>query len=283
MTRDAPRRQALLKTLRGKSFRRALKALAELRMGEDPSLVGAIDADEAAADAQRGVQHQIARIVLARGVHGLVQSWPIPADATWRAELVSEIGQSFDLWVDEATVDLFLKALEDESPEVRAKAVWALIGILREIPARERRTARTDSHRRAIAARDRLRGWMTPVRSSRATRGLVAMLEQHRLAPSVVLPQIVEVLGYTATNADREALRALDALRSQSGEPVHVSYEALDESKLDWPEKLLAERRGIAPERIKMRISYRPTGLLDQKLLMATLERIQARAGSEKA
>jgi hypothetical protein len=257
-----------------------MKALGELRTrGHDPTLVDVLGAGEA-VDAQRGFQHQIARIVLAQGgVPGLVREWPALADPRWRAELVSEIDQALDLWVDEATVDLLLGALEDESRDVGVKAVWALVAVLRDIPPRERTSARADSHRRAIAARDTLRGWMTSARCARATRGLVAMLEQHRQTPSVVLPQIVEALGYTATNADREALRALDALRSQSGEPFHVSHEALDESKLDRRERLLAERKGIAPERIKMRIGYRPTGLLDQKLLTATLERIQARGG----
>ena len=192
MTLDAPRRQTLLKTLRGKSFRRAMKAIAELRTGDDPTLVDAIGADQT-VDAQRGAQHHIARIVVAQGLRGLVREWPTPADPKWRAELVSEIDQSLDLWIDEATVDLLLAALEDESREVRAKAVWALVAVLREIPAQERRTARADSHRRAIGARDALRGWMTPARRSRAARALVAMLEQQRDAPEDVLPQIDEV------------------------------------------------------------------------------------------
>ena len=109
------------------------------------------------------------------------------------------------------------------------------------------------------------------------------MLDQHRLTPSVVLPQIVEVLGYIATRDDGDAVRALEALWPRSGEPYLVTHEALDESKLDWPERLLAERKGIAPDRIKARISYRPTGLLDQKLLGAALERIRARGAAEGA
>ena len=73
-------------------------------------------------------------------------------------------------------------------------------------------------------------------------------------------------------------MRALEALRPRSGEPYPVTHEALDESKLDWRDRLLALRKGIAPERIKVRIMHRPTGLLDQKRLEAALQRIRARS-----
>ena len=87
----------------------------------------------------------------------------------------------------------------------------------------------------------------------------------------------MEALGYTATRDDREAVRALEALESQSGEPFRVTHEALDERTLDWRERILAERKGIDPDGIKARIGYHPTGLLDRKLLVAALERIRAR------
>lgn len=282
MTLDAHRRDTLLKTLRGTNFRRALKAVAELRTANDPTLAGIVGTYQP-PDVQRGVQYKIAGIVLTHGVRGLVTEWPVLADEKWRAELIFEICQALDLWVDEATVDLVLTALEDESREVRVKAVWGLAAVFHEFSERDRRTARADSHRRAIAARDALRGWMTPARCSRATRGFVEMLAQHRHTPSVALPQIVETLGYTATHDDGDAVRALEALWNQSGEPFLVTHETLDESKLDWRERLLAERKGIAPERIKMRIGHLPTGLLDQKVLGAALQRIRARSGSERA
>ena len=117
---------------------------------------------------------------------------------------------------------------------------------------------------------------MTPARRARVARTVVAMLEEHRQARYPVLAELVEILGFTATRNDREAVEALEALRSQSGEPYHVSYEKLDETKLDWRERLVAERKGIAPERLKVRITHRATGL-DQKILIAALGRIQAR------
>jgi hypothetical protein len=276
MTLDAHRRDTLLKTVRGNNFRRALKAIAELRAAHEPGLAEVVAAQRA-PEAQRAFQYRVARTVLGQGVRGLVAEWRDLADPNWRAELISEIGQSFALWVDEATVDLLLCALEDPSGEVRAKATWGLLGIVREIPDRERRAARAESHRRALAALDLLRGWMTTARRARATRGLVEMLAQHRRAPSVVLAQIVEILGHTATKHDREAVQALEALAPQSGEPVRVTYEELDERKLDWRDRLLAERKGIDPARLRARIAYHPTGLLDRKVLAAALARIQAR------
>ena len=256
MTLEARRRETLLKTVRGPSFRRAMKAVAELRAANNPTLA-AIVAAYRPPDAQRGAQYRIARIVLANGVRGLVSEWPHLADETWRAELISEMEQALDLWVDEATVDLVLTALEDPSREVRAKAVWGLM---------------------SVRARDTLSEWVTPARRARATRGLVAMLERHGAASEIVLPQIVETLGHTATRDDGDAVRALEALRPRSGEPFLVTHEALDESKLDWRERLLAERQGIAPARIKMRIAHRPTGLLDGKRHESSLQRIRARS-----
>ena len=256
MTLEARRRETLLKTVRGPSFRRAMKAVAELRTANDPTLAAVVAAYRP-RDAQRGAQYQIAGIVLAHGVRGLVSEWPDLADETWRAELISEIEQALDLWIDEATVDLVLTALEDPSREVRAKGVWGL---------------------RSVLAHETLSEWMTPARRARATRDLVAMLEHQLAASEIVLPQIVDALGHTATRDDGDAVRALEALRPRSGEPYLVTHEALDESKLDWRDRLLAVRKGIAPERIKVRIMHRPTGLLDQKRLEAALQRIRARS-----
>lgn len=277
---DSPRRDTLLKALRGRSFRRAMRAIAELRAGRDPTLADII-AGFRASDDQRSTQYLLARIVLSHGVRGLVNEWTTLTDPMWRTELVSEIEQALDLWTDEATVDLILTALEDPSRDVRMKAVWGLVAIVRDIPARDRRAARADASRRAIAARDSLRGWLTPARRSRASRGLVAMLEQHRQEPYVNLPQIVEALGYAAEPDDVDARQALESLRSQSGEAFHVSYETVDPTTLDWRERLLAERKGIAPDRIKARLVHRGTGLLDQEVLESALQRIKRGSAPE--
>lgn len=67
MTPDARRRDTLLKTVRGGSFRRALKAIAELRAANLPALAEIVGAYRA-SDEQREFQYQVARIVLDRKV-----------------------------------------------------------------------------------------------------------------------------------------------------------------------------------------------------------------------
>src|SRR5881397_2178111 len=114
---DSPRHDTLLKALRGRSFRRAMTAIAELGAVRDPALVDII-AGLRASDDQRRTQFLLARIVLGDGVRGLVNEWATLTDPMWRAELVSEIEQALDLWTDEATVDLILTALEDPSRDV---------------------------------------------------------------------------------------------------------------------------------------------------------------------
>jgi len=254
-----------------------MRAIGELGAGREPGLADVV-AGFRAADEQRSLQYRIAGIVLTRGPGGLAAEWAALAGPMWRAEVVSEIEQALDLWVDEGTVDLVLTALEDPSRDVRAKAIWALVAIVRDIPERERRSARTDVARRAITARDTLLGWLTPARRSRASQRLVTMIREHRQEPYPVLSQIVEVLGYCAESDDGDARQALESLRSVSGEAFHVTYEAVDESKLDWRERLVAQRKGIPADRIRARIVHRPTGLLDQEVLLAALERIRARA-----
>jgi hypothetical protein len=273
-TLDAHRRDTLLKTLRSNDFRRALKAIAELRHAREPGLAEAV-AQFRAPDEQREVQYHIARVVLGHGVRGLVEAWPVPADPTWRAQLVSEIGQFFRLWHEEAIADLLVAAIEDRSRDVRAKATWPVLAIVRDEWKPTRVTK--ESQRPDVVAVNTLRAAVTPEQRARVMRAVLAMLKEHRETPYPVLPQLVEILGCTATSNDTAAMEALEALRGQSGEPYHVSYEKLDPSKLDWRERLVAERKGIDPARLKLRIAHRPTGLLDQKVLLEAVRRIQAR------
>jgi hypothetical protein len=102
------------------------------------------------------------------------------------------------------------------------------------------------------------------------------MLECHRQTPYPVLPQIVEALGYTASKKNQAAIELLEALRGDAGEPHRVSYETVDATNFAWFEKLVTEKKGIAPEQIT-RIIHTPTGLLDRKLLEAALVRIKSR------
>lgn len=241
---DEARKAYLLKLARGKDFRRALKAIAELRSCNDRAIPLAGGGDE-----QREFQAAVARLVLGRGVEGLVAGWSSVGSAPWRAELISEIGQFSDLWPEAGVVDLALAALQDASKEVRIKAVWMTLALLRA--------------RRA----------MTPAQRSRMTRAMVAMLED----PRPVLAQLVEALGQTATRADETAIARLESLRSGSGEPYRVSHERVQRKDYAWYDKLVMQKKGIDPDEI-VRIKHEPTGLLDRKLLDASLARIKRRA-----
>ena len=270
------RKEYLLKLARGKNFRSALKAIAELRTMNDAGLAGAV-AQGRAPDEQREFQRRVARVVLEKGIEGLVAEWTALGDAKSRAGLISEIGQFLHLWVYPATVELGLAALEDPSREVQIKSIWMFLGFVREPSAKERKPEKTESGRRYQEAANTLRGWITPAHRSRMTRGFTAMLERHRREPYPVLPEVVELIGYTANKEDRQAIALLEELRLKSGEPYRVSAERVDKSQFEWFEKLALARKGAAPEEM-VRIKHTPTGLLDRKLLERSLARIRERA-----
>jgi hypothetical protein len=271
---DQKRRQLLLKTLRGNNFRRALKAIAELRMSSDPALVSAV-AQAAVPDEQREFQARVAGLVLQKGIKGLVDEWTT-LDAEWRAELMSEIGQFVDLWVDKDVIELILVALSDSDRQVQVKAVWTLLAYLREPSDKERRAVKSTSQRRFLDGATRMRGWITTAQRSRMTQALSVMLERHRQEPYPVLPQMVEALGYTACKKNQATIALLEALRRDAGEPHRVSYETIDAANFAWFEKLVTARKSIAPEQIT-RIVHTPTGLLDSKLLETVLAHIKSR------
>ena len=75
-------------------------------------------AQAARSDEQLDFQRRVARVVLEKGIEGLVAEWTALGDAKWRAELISEIGQFVDLWVDRAIIELVLTALEDSSRDI---------------------------------------------------------------------------------------------------------------------------------------------------------------------
>ena len=240
---DERRKTYLLKLVRAKDFRRALHAIAELRAANDPALANAVT-ESADADEQRAFQSRVARIVLERGVQGLVDAWGTLGAANWRAGLISEVGQFLDRWAEPAVNELVLAALEDSS---------------------------------YLDATEKLRGAITQSQRSRMTRALGAMVERHRQEPYPVLPQLVELLGYTANKDDKTVIAALEALRSRSGEPHTVSYERLDKSQFEWFDKLVLAKKGVSPEEM-IRIKYTPTGLLDRKVLETALARISRKA-----
>lgn len=274
---EQKRKQQFLKTVRGNDFRRALKAIAELRASSDAAaLVNAV-AQAAAPDEQRNFQTRVARLVLQKGIKGLVDEWATLGDAKWRAELISEIGQFVDLWLDRDVIELVLVSLSDSDRQVQVKAVWTLLAYLREPSDKEKGAVKSASQRRFLDGAATVRGWITTAQRSRITQALSVMLERHRQEPYPVLPQIVEALGYTACSKSQAAIELLEALRSDAGEAHRVSYETVQAANFAWFEKLVTARKGIAPEQIT-RIIHTPTGLLDNKLLEAALTRIKSRA-----
>lgn len=271
---DEARKQYLLKLVRGKDFRRALHAIAELRSSNDSGLADAV-AQPPRSDEQRAFQSRVARVVL-KGIEGLIQEWLDLGSVYWRAYLISEIGQFLPLWLDPATIELGLAALEDPDREVQTKSIWMLLGFVREPSSRERKPEKTESGRRYQQAASTLRAWIAPEQRSRMTRGFAAMLERHRREPYPVLPQVVELTGYTANKDDHDVITLLEELRAKSGETHRVSYERVDKSQFEWFEKMALEKKGDNPAEM-VRIKHTPTGLLDGKLLEATLTRIRTR------
>jgi hypothetical protein len=157
---EPKRRQLLLKTLRGNNFRRAVKAIAELRSSSDPALVSAV-AQAAVPDEQRTFQARVAVVVLQNGVKGLVDEWTALGDAKWRADLISEIGQFVDQWVDENVIELLLVALNDSDRQVQVKAVWTLLAYVTETSDKEKRTVKSKSQMRFLGGAATVRGWIT--------------------------------------------------------------------------------------------------------------------------
>src|SRR5919109_237070 len=215
---EEKRRQLLLKTVRGNNFRRAMKAIAELRASSDAALLSAI-AQAATPDEQRKFQVRVATVVLQNGIKGLVDEWATLGNAQWRAELISEIGQFVDLWVDKDVVELMLVALSDSDRQVQVKTVWTLLAYLREPSDKDKGRVKSASQRRFLDGAATVRGWTTTAHRSRMTQALSVMLERHREKPYPVLPQIVEVLGYTASKNNRAVIELLEALDSHAGEP----------------------------------------------------------------
>jgi hypothetical protein len=266
---DEQRKAYLQKLVRGKDYRRALHAIAELRAAGERELDNAAVKEP---DEQRAFQSRVARIVLEKGVAGLVEAWAALGDAQWRAVLISEIGHSLDRWGDPTINELVIAALEDPSREVQIKGVWALLYM--RVPAGSKAKARTASEQRYMEGIERVRASITQSQRSRMTQALSAMLERHRTEKYPVLSEIVELLGYTANKDNTAVIEALEALRAKSGEPHTVSYERVEKPQFDWFDKLVLAKRGHDPDEM-IRIKYTPTGLLDMKLLERTLTRIK--------
>lgn len=277
MTRDLPKR------LRGKDFRKAVQALAQLRSlpaQGAASLVPSIDT----ANEQQAFQLLVARLLAERGARGLAARWRELPSPQWRESLVSEIGQALPLWVDEGTVEVLLAALDDGTDTVARRAVGALLACLRERSARERKAAnRTLSGRRWLEATDRMATMITPAHRAHIAAAVTAALDRCAGDPKALTwpDDYIELLGLTACSTDATALALLEGLRTTAGATRRAESERLDLDDLPWPTSEIAERKGIPPGTPFVRIHSVPTGLLDLARLEEAIERIRKRTRAD--
>jgi hypothetical protein len=270
--RDIPKR------LRGADFRHAVQAIAAVRdmdRAEAGRMVPAVDAP----DEQRAFQLVVARIVAQSGMRGLAARWHDLPGAQWRELFVSEMGQALEAWSDEDTVDMVLAALDDEAL-VQRRAVTFLQSCLRAIPEKERRkSAKTHGGKDALAAMDRLAGWMTAPRRARIAAVVTSALERHAGNPrDLTWPDAyIEVLGLTAVRGDARALAILEGLRPKAGEPRRTEIERLDPDDLPWETQAVAQKKGIPAGTSFVRIKSLGTGLLDLENLERAIAAIKDR------
>ena len=269
----------LSRRLRGGDFRQAVGAVAALRH-LDPAIRADLVPSINTSDEQRTFQLLIARLVAEGGVHGLAAQWRELPSPQWREAIVTEIGQAFNEWVDEGTLELLLAALEDPEDTVARRAVKLLVYCLREPPARERsKLAKTRSGQAALETRDQAAAWMTAARRARAARAVTAALDRCRENPQALFwpDDYIELLGLTAPHTDQRAVALLEGLRPLAGETRRSEFEPLDPHNLPWPTSVLAEKKGIPPGTPFVRVWSKPTGLLDRKGLEDALARIRGR------
>ena len=269
--------RALARRLRGPDFHRAVQAIAALRL-LDPQAAASLVPVEDTADEQRAFQLTVARVVAGAGVAGLAARWHDLASSHWREMLVTEIGQTFAEWIDEATVELLVVALQDPHDSVARRAVSPLTSCLREVPPRERRElARSKRGQAYLEALERAAPGVTPARRARIAGALASALERCSARPMELFwpDSYVELLGLAASRSDARSLRVLEGLRTVAGETRRSEVERIDPDNLPWESALLAARKGVTPV---ARVWSRATGLLDAKGLERAITRIRARA-----
>lgn len=230
-------------------------------------------------DEQRAFQLLVARIVAEGGVQALATKWGELPSPEWRATLASEIGQHFDRWVDEGTLEVLLAALEDEDSVAR-QALGTLIACLEErTPKWRKQFGKTQSGQVALKAFEQGGAWMTPARRARAAKAVTAALARCRAKPMALLwpSRYIELLGLSATRADADAIAVLESLRPMAGQTHRAKVETLDPDNLPWHTALVAEKKGIPPGTPFKEVTLLPTGLLDLENLELAIKRIRAR------
>jgi hypothetical protein len=271
--RDVSRR------LRGKDFRKAVQAVAELRYlqpATGASLIPSINT----ADEQRAFQLVIARLVAEGGVRRLAARWRELPSPEWRERLLGEIGQRLDFWDDAGTVELLLAALDDPHHAVARRALSPLLHCLRERSGKERKAmAKTLSGKASLEAADRMAAWLAPAHRARIAEAVTTALDRSAGNPKALTwpDDYIELLGLTASRTDQRAIALLEGFRAMAGETRRSKVERLDPDNLPWPTSMLAERKGIPPGTPFVRVHSIPTGLLDLKKLEEAIARIRRR------
>lgn len=240
--------EKLLTKLRGKDYRPAYRAIAQLCRLNDGSLA-AVVASYRPKDEQRRFQFELARIALAEGIGGLTKQWLRLGTGEQRRVLLQEIGPE---WGDEWMVEIAIAALEEPDDKVRGYAVLLAKG-----------------------AAQRGAG-ISPEQRARITQGLVRAMARHNERPLELfwLQWYVELLGLTADASDELVIARLERLRPFSGASRRTVFEKLDPDNLPWPHNVLAEKKGV---RLVATVSDLGTGLLEIKLLETALRQIRAR------
>ena len=238
--------EKLLTKLRGKDYRPAYRAIPQLCRLDDGSLAGIV-ASYKPKDDQRRFQFELARIALAEGIRGLTARWLSLGSAEQRRVLLQEIGPD---WDHEWKLEIAIAALDEPDDKVRGYAV--------------------------LLAKYAAQGGISADQRARITQGLVRAMARHNERPLELfwLEKYVEVLGMTAGASDELVIARLERLRPFFGASRRTVFEKLDPDNLPWPDKLLAEKKGVRPV---MAVWDLGTGLLEIKVLETALRQIRAR------
>jgi hypothetical protein len=269
------------KRLRGKDFRKAVQAMAELRHLPQATAAGLIPSIST-EDEQRSFQLVVARLVAEGGARRLAARWCELPSPEWRESLLVEIAQGLHLWVEEGTVELLLAALNDPNDTVARRALNPLLHCLRERSGKERKAmAKTLSGKISLETADQVAGLLTPAHRARIAEAVTAALGRCAGNPKALTwpDDYIELLGLTACRTDQHAIALLEGFRATAGETRRSKVERLDPDNLPWSTSMLAERKGIPPGTPFVRIHSIPTGLLDLKRLEEAIERIRRREG----
>ena len=238
--------EKLLTKLRGKDYRSAYRAVPQLCRLNDGSL-GAVVASYKPKDEQRRFQLELARLALDEGIGGLTKQWLRLGTEEQRCVLLQEIGPD---WDHEWQVEIAIAALEELDDKVRGYAL-----LLAKYAAQ-----------RGVSADQR----------ARITQRLVPAMARHDEHPKGLfwLERYVELLGLTANASDHAVIERLERLRPISGASRRTVFEKLDPDNLPWPDKMLAEKKGV---RLVASVWDVGTGLLEIKVLETALRQIRAR------